>query len=81
MLGDRRTAIAELQRALSLAPHHPDVPFRAAIVYNQLGDQQQALGWLKKAVAANFFLTTVRDTPDFDHLRSDPAFKALVPAA
>ena len=51
--------------------------FRAALVYNQFGDQRQTLDWLKKAVAADYSRTIVRDTPDFGHLQSDPAFKAL----
>jgi len=78
MLGDSHAAKTEIQKAAEQAPHDPDVLFRAALVYNQAGDQRQTLEWLKKAVAANFSRTTVRDTPDFDHLRSDPQFKALV---
>jgi tetratricopeptide (TPR) repeat protein/tRNA A-37 threonylcarbamoyl transferase component Bud32 len=78
MLGDRHSATVELDKALTLAPQDPDVLFRAAVVYNQLGDQRQTLDWLNKAVAANFSRTTVRDTPDFDHLKSDPAFKAIL---
>jgi hypothetical protein len=30
---------------------------------------------------ANFSRITVRDTPDFDHLKSDPAFKAIIAGA
>jgi serine/threonine-protein kinase len=78
MLGDQRTATSELSKAVEQAPHDPDVLFRAALVYNQLGDQRQALVWLQKAVAASFSRTTVRDTPDFDHLKSDPAFQAII---
>jgi serine/threonine-protein kinase len=78
MLGDVRTASVEVLKAVEQAPNDPDVLFRAALVYNQFGDQRQTLDWLTKAVAASFSRTTVRDTPDFDHLKSDPAFKAII---
>ncbi len=81
MVGDTHTATLEIQKALDLDVKDPDILFRAALVYNQLGDQRQTLDWLKKAVAANFSRTTVRDTPDFDHLKSDPTFKAIIPGA
>jgi len=78
MLGDKRAATTELDKALTLAPQDPDVLFRASIVYNQFGDERQTLDWLKKAVAANFSRTTVRDTPDFDHFKANPAFQSLI---
>lgn len=81
MLGDRQAATAQLDQALNQSPSDPDVLFRAALVYNQLGDQTQTLDWLKKAVAANFSRTTVRDTPDFDHLKADAAFRAIIAGA
>jgi len=81
MLGDKQAATTEIGKAVSQAPQDPDVLFRAAVVYNQLDDYRQTLDWLNKAVAAKFSLTTIRDTPDFDHLKSDPAFKAIVSGA
>ena len=81
MVGDTHTATLEIQKALELDAKDPDILFRAALVYNQLGDQRQTLDWLKKAVAAKFSRTTVRDTPDFDHLKSDPKFQAIITGA
>jgi eukaryotic-like serine/threonine-protein kinase len=81
MLGDQRTATTEALQAVDQAPHDPDVLFRAALVYNQFGDQRQALEWLQKAVAENFPRTTVRNTPDFDHFKSDPTFKEIIAGA
>jgi tetratricopeptide (TPR) repeat protein/tRNA A-37 threonylcarbamoyl transferase component Bud32/TolB-like protein len=78
MSGDKRPATTELNKALNVAPQDPDVLFRASLIYNQLGDDRQTLDWLKKAVAANFSRTTVRDTPDFDHLKSNPAFQEII---
>jgi Tfp pilus assembly protein PilF len=78
MLGDKHTATGELDQALRQSPADPDVLFRAALVYNQLGDERLTLEWLTKAVAAHFSRTTIRDTPNFDHLQSNPAFRAIV---
>ena len=63
MLGDQRTATTELLTAVDQAPRDPDVLFRAALVYNQLGDRRQVLDWLRKAVAANFSRTTFEIRP------------------
>jgi serine/threonine protein kinase/Flp pilus assembly protein TadD len=78
MVGEQLTAKTELQRALDLAPNDPDLMFRAALVYNQFGDQRQTLDWLKKAIDAKYSLSTIRDTPDFEHLQADSEFKELI---
>ena len=78
MLGDKQAATTEIGRAVSEAPQDPDVLFRASLVYNQFGDEAATLDWLKKAAAANFSRTTIRDSPDFDHLRLNPAFQAII---
>jgi len=81
MLGDKPAALSELQKALQLDRQNSDVMFRAAIIYNQIGDQRQTLEWLKKAAAANFSRSTIRDTPDFDALKRYPAFEEIVTGA
>ncbi|HEY4931075.1 MAG TPA: tetratricopeptide repeat protein [Terriglobales bacterium] len=78
MLGDKPTATSEIRQALQLSSDDPDALFRAALIYNQLGDRKQTLSWLDKAVHAHFSRSTIRDTPDFEPLHSDPAFTALI---
>ena len=78
MIGDKTAALDELHKALELAPQDSDVMFRAAQVYNHLGDKRETWAWLQKAVAANYSKVMVRDTPDFSSLRADPAFQSLV---
>lgn len=78
MLDDKRAALANVNRALSLAPDNADVLFRASLVYNHFGDDDKTLATLKKALEHGFPATTVRDTPDFDHLHNNPAYVTLV---
>jgi serine/threonine-protein kinase len=70
-------AIEEIEQALALAPADGEVRLRAAIIYNQLGDADRCLASLEKAVAAGYSAQVIRDTPDFDHLRSNPRFRVL----
>jgi len=55
----------------------PDIPFKAALVYNQFGEAHEALRWLEEALAAGESPTIVGDTPNFDGLRSDLRFQKL----
>jgi serine/threonine-protein kinase len=77
MVGDKLTATKEIRHALETAPQDSDVMFRAALVYNQLGDRRRTLDYLKNALGANYSRTAIRDTPDFSHLQTDPEFQAL----
>lgn len=78
MLKQREPAFAHLQQALALAPGAPGLLFKAAFVHNQFGEVDQALDWLEKALAAGYSASTVRDTPNFDHLRGNPRFQKLL---
>jgi serine/threonine protein kinase/tetratricopeptide (TPR) repeat protein len=78
MIGDRAEASTQLSKALEFGSSDPDVMFRAALVHNQFGEKRTTLDWLKQAVDAHFSPSTVRDTPDFAHLQSDPEFKAII---
>ena len=78
MLGDRPTALAEIEAALHLTPRAPDLLFNAALVHNQLGDEEKAIEFLQRAVAAGFSKSTLRDSPNFDNLRGNPRFQRLL---
>ena len=78
MLGDQKTALQNLQQALTLAPRDPEVMFRAALVYRQFGNIDQCLSWLRKAADAEYPRVIIRDTPDFQEFRDNPQFRALV---
>ncbi len=77
-LGNKRAALTTVRRALRIAPRDSELLFNVALVYNQLGDSGQALSWLEKSRAAGFSLTVLRDTPNFDHLRTNSRFQRLL---
>jgi tetratricopeptide (TPR) repeat protein len=79
MLDDQRQARDQLARALEISPADPDVLFRAAILHNHFGDKAKTLDYLDKSVAAGYSRNVIRDTPDFDSLKDDPRFRALLP--
>ena len=80
MLGDRTLALRYLQEGLKVAPGDSEMRFKAGLVYNQFGDTKQTLRWLKDALDAGLSAAIVRDTPNFDSLRSDPGFQKLFQA-
>lgn len=77
MAGHREAAEKQIEIALALAPNDAEVRFRSAIVYNQLADQDRCLAALAKALQLGYSAKVVRDTPDFDHLHENTAFKQL----
>ncbi len=80
MLGEKKPALESLRKGLELTPADPEMLFKAALVYSQFGDVSRALTWLEKTLSVGFSRTTVRDTPDFDHVRTDPRFQELLRA-
>ena len=80
MLGQQGPALAYLRRAIEISPNDPETCFKAALVYNQFGETDRALAWLKKALVAGLPPTTLRDTPNFDPLHSNKRFQELLRA-
>jgi len=78
MVGDKHTALAAIQKANALTPNDPEVLFRSALVYNQLGDKQQTLRWLKRSADAGYSRFIIRDTPDFSPLFVDKSYSAII---
>ena len=77
MAGNQKAAVEATQRAVTLAPHSPDVLLRAASTYIRLGDQKATIEWLRQAVAAGLSSSQFLDSPEFQPLKNDPEFRAL----
>ena len=50
-LGQSRQAVIEIQRALELAPDHPEVAYEAAVVYAVIGETTSAMVHAERALA------------------------------
>jgi tetratricopeptide (TPR) repeat protein len=71
-------AVEQIEKALALAPEDGEVRLRAAIVYNQLSDDEKCLASLAKAASLGYSVKAIEDTPDFDHLHGNRRFRALI---
>ena len=78
MLENKQAALSSIEQALTLAPNDPELRFNAALTHNKLGQINQALEWLEKALAAGISPATVRDNPFLDNLRADSRYLALL---
>jgi len=48
-----------------------------ALVYEGLGDYDNAFGWLDKAIAEHAVHLDIMWAPLYDHLRADPRFERI----
>ncbi len=78
MLNDQQAALFYLQGALALAPSDGEVLVRAAVVYHHFGHESETFDYLRKAINAGYSRDIIRDTPDFQDIRNDSQFRALV---
>jgi thioredoxin-like negative regulator of GroEL len=74
----RKKAIEQIEQALAFAPRDGEVRLRAAVVYNQFGDTERCLESLERAMTEGYSAQVIWDTPDFDHLHSNPRFRKLI---
>ena len=74
MLRNTERALAFLKRALEDCPDDVDLIFRAGDAYEQLGDRDEALGWIGEAVCRGKSLHDIELSPGLAELRADPRF-------
>jgi len=78
MLGEKKLALDALGSGLQLSPADPFLLFQAALVYNQFGQSDEAIAWLKKAQTAGYSQARIRDYPNFDSLWINPRSQKLL---
>jgi serine/threonine-protein kinase len=80
MLGQRKESLEHLDRSLQGGRGEKDLWFKAAMVYNDLGETAVALECLQKAISAGYSRSRVVIEPTFDNLRGNPRFQQLLAA-
>jgi TolB-like protein/class 3 adenylate cyclase/Flp pilus assembly protein TadD len=79
LAGDKAKARAVLEELKALSNQHYIPPVNIALVYNGLGDQNEALSWLEKACDdRDVRLTLLKVEPRWDSFRSNPRFVAIL---
>jgi Flp pilus assembly protein TadD len=80
-LGKLDPARRHIQRALEIEPANPDHFLYAAIIANIAGGSGEAIGWIRKAVAAGLGAAQIEREPEFRNLKEVPGFgEAVAPA-
>jgi tetratricopeptide (TPR) repeat protein len=79
--GKMAAAHDHLDRALELEPANPDLFLYAAIVANLAGSSDDAIGWIRKAVAGGVGVAEIEHEPELNNLRELPAFREAISAA
>jgi serine/threonine protein kinase/tetratricopeptide (TPR) repeat protein len=77
MLGRRKESMMYLDRCLRLNPQDPALLFNTALIYNTFGEEEAALAWLQKAIAAGMPRSALRESPNFDSLQGNSRFLQL----
>jgi tetratricopeptide (TPR) repeat protein len=63
---------------ISLRPDEASVLFTLAVAWEQLGDRDEALAWLEKAIAAGYTRERIERSPSLSELRKDRRFSGLM---
>lgn len=77
MLGDKAVALRLLGRA-SITSDDPEMLYTAAKIYMQVGEVDQGLEYLQKAVAAGHSIYLPKDDPEFGTVASDARFLKII---
>ncbi len=79
-LGQREAALEHVRQGTTIVADDNETAFFAAVAYVRLGDGDRALEWLQRAVGMGYSRAEIRMRVDFDRLRADPRFAAIVSA-
>ena len=77
--GDRDRCLEWLGRALAIDPEETTILYNVACTYSLLGEEDQALGLIEKAIRNGYgHKEWLENDPDFTSLRDHPRFQALI---
>ena len=78
MTGQKEKAVALLKTSLSGSDVGAEESYRAASIYEQLGDRAKALEWLDKSLKQGYSVTEMENDPTLGALRNDLRYKKLL---
>jgi len=73
--GQAAEGLAPIEKALSIEPGNPELFYDAAVVANLLGQTDDAIAWIRRAVEGGLAAAQIRREPEFDNLRRVPGFE------
>jgi adenylate cyclase len=77
--GDVKRSLEWVARALAIDPEETSILYNVACTYSILGEKEQALDCLEKAVRNGFgHKEWIENDPDFTSLHNHPRFRALL---
>lgn len=78
-IGDRQRGLEWAARALAIDSEESTILYNVACTYSNLGEKEQALDCLEKAVHNGFgHKEWIENDPDFTSLRDQPRFQTLL---
>lgn len=77
-LGDKSTALTEIEKALVLEPTDPSLMFDSAVVFTLCGDHARALELLRHALSNGYSRSEAEHEPDLQPLHELPEFQKLI---
>jgi Flp pilus assembly protein TadD len=77
-LGEKAKALANIEKALKLAPNSRQVAWESALVYELGGNRDMAIKALRDAINAGRAVVEIQHEPALASLRSDPRFAQLM---
>ncbi len=77
-MGNRSKSLSMLDRVTAIKSLTPEVMFLIAATYEQTGEREEALQWIKSALDKDFSLAEIENNPGLSDLRSDRRFQELL---
>ena len=74
VLGNEQRARDYMSEALKLAPDNSYIMYRTGTTHERLGDRNEALYWIKKAIDAGYPLSEILNQPELTDFIADPRF-------
>lgn len=77
-IGDSVQAVKYIEKTLNLAPEIPELIFRAASAYENLGNRKRAVDLMVQALEKDYPLENIQNQPELSELVNDPKFKQAI---